>query len=42
MLIPVKHMSDIRIEFPLSISEPCHQDLAFEGGMDYVGNNKGG
>lgn len=35
-------MSKIRIEFPLSISEPCHQDPAFDGGMDYVEKGKGG
>lgn len=42
MLVSVKHMSKIRIEFPLSISEPCHQDPAFDGGMDYVEKGKGG
>ena len=42
MLISVERMSEIRVEFPLGISEPWHQDLVLEGGMDYVEKDTSG
>lgn len=34
-------MKEMRIEFPLSISEPCHQDPVLEGGVDCVEKDEG-